>query len=86
MITVKEHFEALRREDQKALILLSADLSKRLDLIVESFDELKTSVNEFHAAYGGQQKKGRTDSLILFNTITLILSMTLIGLHFWIAR
>lgn len=72
--TLKEHFDALRAEDQKAIVLLSIDLGGRLDRITSSFENLKTSVDRFHAAIAERETKGKWDFGVIINIATLVIA------------
>ena len=78
MITAKEHFASLRAEDQKAVVLLARDLGDRLDKMATAFEDLKTSVDRFHAAYTGHEDKGQNDKLLTFNTISILIAIALL--------
>ena len=84
VITAKEHFKELRQEDQKAIVLLAKDVHEQLGTIRTSFDELKSSVDQFHAAFGGRKEEGSTLYLRITNIVTILIAVgTLIGVVFF---
>jgi len=73
--TLKAYFEALRTEDQKAVMLLAKDMAERLNLLARSFEELKTSVEQFHASFKGRKEEGATMFLRVANIITIVIAL-----------
>ena len=67
--TLKQYFDTLRKEDEKAIVLLRTDMTIRLDRISESFEELKTSVEQFHASYRGGES---ASSIVFFRTANVL--------------
>ena len=82
--TLKQHFDALRGEDQKAISLLALDLKLRLDRMNESFDDLKISFERFHSTFAGQAKEGAKMGLIGYNTLMLIILLMGVGVDLFV--
>ena len=69
-VSLKEYFEALRKEDQKALELLGREIALRLDRLDGNIGQLKSSFDVFYAASSAQHSAGQR----LGVTITAIIS------------
>jgi hypothetical protein len=80
--TLKEHFDALRTEDQRAIFVLSRDITARLDRVSIGFEELKATVDKFHAALEGGMLKSKSDYGVIINVLTLIVALGLLAATF----
>lgn len=69
--TLKAYFDALRREDQRALELLGVAVRGQLERLAVEFAELKTAVDQFHSAFLGSQKQGDYDWLRFVNIVVV---------------
>jgi Mg2+ and Co2+ transporter CorA len=78
--TLKQYFDALRREDEKAIVLLSRDINTRLDSLSRNFEDLKISVERFHSTFEGVARKGQSDWLRIITIVTLLISVTVMSL------
>jgi len=84
--TLKAYFEALRTEDQRALILLSESLRTQLERIVAGFDELKTTVERFHSTIAGEEKQTEKEWLRILNVATLIVTSGVLIFEFFLRK
>jgi hypothetical protein len=81
---LKQHFEALRKEDEKAIQLvrndmlaMRIDIANKLDQLTNNSNILRTTVEQFHSAFTGEEKRGMKDYMSVINFITIL---TMIGL------
>ena len=56
-VSLREYFEALRAEDQKALALLGREVAMRLDRLDASFNNLQSTVESFHQLMKSQSSQ-----------------------------
>ena len=73
-VPLREYFEALRKEDQRALDLLGKEVGLRLDRLNDSFGELKSTVDSLHATLNGKAMHGQNMWTTLVQIITLIIA------------
>lgn len=82
--TLKEYFEALRREDERAIVLLRLDVTAQLERLGISLSDLKNTVVEFNASYGGSEKRGSRDYAAILAIINIVGLIALVFVEYFV--